>query len=124
MKPVLILIPAAFLWAAAVEIPASKIGNFVPLPEAVSSPANPTTPEKVALGRMLYFDARLSLSQKVSCNSCHDLAKYGVDNGPPRRGTRPARRQEFADCLQCRRATSPNSGMGAPRTSKRRPPAR
>ena len=80
MKPVLILIPAAFLWAAAVEIPASKVGNFVPLPEAVSSPANPTTPEKVALGRMLYYDARLSLSQKVSCNSCHDLAKYGVDN--------------------------------------------
>jgi cytochrome c peroxidase len=34
---------------------------------------------KVALGRMLYYETRLSKNQKLSCNSCHDLAKYGVD---------------------------------------------
>jgi cytochrome c peroxidase len=31
---------------------------------------------------MLYFEPRLSKSQKISCNSCHDLATYGVDNEP------------------------------------------
>lgn len=35
--------------------------------------------EKVALGRMLYFDKRLSRAQDVSCNSCHDLREHGVD---------------------------------------------
>ena len=31
---------------------------------------------------MLFFEPRLSKSQKISCNSCHDLATYGVDNQP------------------------------------------
>ncbi len=35
--------------------------------------------EKVALGRMLYFDVRLSKGHDLSCNSCHDLASYGVN---------------------------------------------
>ena len=52
---------------------------FAPLPE-VAPGKEPVTPEKIALGRMLYYDTRLSKSQKISCNSCHDLAKYGVDN--------------------------------------------
>jgi cytochrome c peroxidase len=34
----------------------------------------------VTLGRMLYFDARLSKNHDLSCESCHHLAKYGVDN--------------------------------------------
>jgi cytochrome c peroxidase len=37
------------------------------------------TDEKITLGRMLYFDKRLSKGQDVSCNTCHDLAKFGVD---------------------------------------------
>ena len=37
------------------------------------------TDDMVNLGRMLYFEPRLSKSQKISCNSCHDLAKYGVE---------------------------------------------
>jgi cytochrome c peroxidase len=40
---------------------------------------NPITTEKVNLGRMLYYDNRLSKNQDLSCNSCHDLTKYGVD---------------------------------------------
>lgn len=40
------------------------------------------TDDKVALGRQLYYDERLSKGQKISCNTCHDLAKYGVDNKP------------------------------------------
>jgi len=41
---------------------------------------NPITPEKVALGKQLYFDPRLSKDGTVSCNSCHDLAAGGADN--------------------------------------------
>ncbi len=37
------------------------------------------SPAKVALGRMLYFDARLSRGHDLSCNSCHDLASHGDD---------------------------------------------
>ncbi|WP_029006447.1 cytochrome-c peroxidase [Azorhizobium doebereinerae] len=43
---------------------------------------NPVTPEKVDLGRKLFFDPRLSASQALSCNSCHNLGTGGVDAGP------------------------------------------
>lgn len=60
-------------------IDASALKSFAPLP-AVAAGKEPVTAEKVALGRMLYYDARLSKNQKLSCNSCHALTKYGVDN--------------------------------------------
>jgi cytochrome c peroxidase len=37
---------------------------------------------KVELGKMLFFDPRLSKSGFLSCNSCHNLASGGVDNMP------------------------------------------
>ncbi|MCC5918617.1 MAG: cytochrome-c peroxidase [Cryomorphaceae bacterium] len=40
------------------------------------------TDELVDLGKMLYFDTRLSKSNTISCNSCHNLATFGVDNNP------------------------------------------
>ncbi|HIE59701.1 MAG TPA: cytochrome-c peroxidase [Persephonella sp.] len=53
---------------------------FKPLPKKPTSPAyNPTTPEKVKLGKMLYYDPRLSLSGVISCNTCHNLSLFGVD---------------------------------------------
>jgi cytochrome c peroxidase len=55
---------------------------FKPLPKAFESKDNPITKEKVALGRQLFFEVRLSKNHDVSCNSCHDLAKYGVDGAP------------------------------------------
>ncbi|MCA2981020.1 MAG: cytochrome-c peroxidase [Myxococcaceae bacterium] len=53
--------------------------TFRPLPKQYDSKDNPVTPEKVELGRLLFFDKRLSKNHDVSCNSCHDVAKYGVD---------------------------------------------
>ncbi len=54
------------------------LGAFAKLPAAApSSDAGPA--ERATLGKLLYFDARLSKNHDVSCNSCHDLAKYGVD---------------------------------------------
>lgn len=48
---------------------------------ALSVPAdNPLSPDKIALGRQLYFDPRLSIDNTVSCASCHDPAR-GWSNG-------------------------------------------
>lgn len=65
--------------SAAVVLDAAK-KYFSPLPARAESAANPTTPEKIALGRQLYYDTRLSKGQDVSCNTCHLLDKFGVDN--------------------------------------------
>ncbi len=64
---------------APASIDAAKLELFAPLPEVMASAANPITEEKVSLGRMLYYETRLSRSQKISCNTCHLLDKYGVD---------------------------------------------
>jgi len=55
---------------------------FQPLPQIAESKENPITKEKVKLGKMLYYDPRLSKSGLISCNTCHNLATYGVDNIP------------------------------------------
>ena len=55
------------------------LGMFQPIMEAAENPANPLTDAKVDLGRMLYYDTRLSKNRTVSCNSCHDLASFGDD---------------------------------------------
>ncbi|BCR06943.1 c-type cytochrome [Desulfuromonas versatilis] len=55
-------------------------GMFKPLP--TSPPAlkdNPASPEKVELGRMLYFEPRLSASGLISCQTCHNVGLAGVD---------------------------------------------
>lgn len=54
--------------------------KFTPLPEVADNPLNPITPEKIALGKMLYYDVRLSKNQNQSCNTCHNLKTFGVDN--------------------------------------------
>jgi cytochrome c peroxidase len=57
----------------------AQLKAYAPLPE-VAPGKEPITEEKVALGRILYYEPRLSKSQKISCNSCHGLTQYGVDN--------------------------------------------
>lgn len=53
------------------------------LPNKAPEPANnPTTPEKVELGKMLYHDPRLSSTGTVSCASCHNTMLGGEDNRP------------------------------------------
>ena len=53
---------------------------FKPLPADAANPENAVTPEKVLLGKTLYYDNRLSVHNTESCNTCHNLATYGVDN--------------------------------------------
>lgn len=43
-------------------------------------PVKIDNPALVELGKMLYFEPRLSRSGFISCNSCHNLATGGVDN--------------------------------------------
>ncbi len=55
---------------------------FSPLPRRVDSLTNPLNTAKVTLGKMLFFDPRLSRSGFISCQSCHNLSSGGVDNLP------------------------------------------
>jgi cytochrome c peroxidase len=40
---------------------------------------NPATRSKIELGKMLFFDPRLSSSNLISCNTCHNVGLGGVD---------------------------------------------
>jgi cytochrome c peroxidase len=55
---------------------------FKPLISPAESPDNELTEAKVKLGKVLYFDKRLSKNNDISCNSCHNLSTFGVDNLP------------------------------------------
>ena len=53
------------------------------LPAKVAVPAdNPMTPAKIELGKMLFFDPRLSMDGTISCNSCHNVMSHGGDGRP------------------------------------------
>lgn len=58
------------------------VGDFDVLPALAESESNPVTDAKVRLGHKLYFDTQLSKEGNISCNSCHNLATFGVDNLP------------------------------------------
>src|SRR5688500_4732158 len=55
---------------------------------SANEPIQPIKPAKVEnanmveLGKMLFFDPRLSKSGFISCNSCHNLSMGGSDNTP------------------------------------------
>ncbi|MDT8856723.1 cytochrome-c peroxidase [Paracoccaceae bacterium Fryx2] len=54
---------------------------FKPLPSTVPAVKdNAITPEKISLGKALFFDPRLSASGVFSCYSCHNLTTGGDDN--------------------------------------------
>ncbi len=58
--------------------------NFEPIPLNVEEgykqlKNNTPTPEKLELGKMLYFEPRISKSQLISCNTCHNLSFGGDD---------------------------------------------
>jgi cytochrome c peroxidase len=53
---------------------------FKPIPTTVSEVKGKTfSPQEVELGKMLYFDPRLSASELISCNTCHNLGTGGAD---------------------------------------------
>ena len=68
--------------AQGVTVNRDRLSIFEPLPAAVPKESNPFNPAKVELGRMLYYEKRLSVSHQVSCNTCHPLDAFGVDGKP------------------------------------------
>ena len=72
-------LPGAPALRAETVVNRAALGMFQPLIEVADNPENPVTDKKVDLGRMLYYDTRLSKNRTVSCNSCHDLASFGDD---------------------------------------------
>jgi cytochrome c peroxidase len=88
---------AALLLSCLSVIPASADDDlltktrqaFQPIPTAPPElPGNPSSPAKIELGKMLYFDPRLSASHAISCNSCHNLGLGGADAEPTSLGHR------------------------------------
>jgi cytochrome c peroxidase len=53
---------------------------FTPIEGYATSKDYTITEERILLGKHLYFDNRLSKDGKNSCNSCHNLKSFGVDN--------------------------------------------
>ncbi|MCB1935964.1 MAG: c-type cytochrome [Nitrosomonas sp.] len=53
---------------------------FEPLPESIIDEKKNAA--LIKLGKKLYTDPRLSINDKISCNSCHGLGNFGVDNEP------------------------------------------
>ena len=55
-------------------------GIFKPIPEKVqATKGRSVEPMKVELGKMLYFEPRLSGSALISCNTCHNVGMGGAD---------------------------------------------
>ena len=79
-------------WTEAPAVPPSRqltperfatlLALFAPLPNQATPETYQITPEMVDLGRMLYYDPRLSVNHRMSCNTCHLLDRYGVDHLP------------------------------------------
>ena len=75
------LLSAAFLAALfahdahgeGLQIPLG-LDHYIPVPES-----NPLSPDKVSLGRRLFFDRRLSRYESLACAGCHDPAKAFTD---------------------------------------------
>jgi len=61
--------------AGLVAIPSDK----TELLKLIDDKRNSITAEKTELGKMLYFEPRLSKSGLISCNTCHNLATGGDD---------------------------------------------
>ncbi len=87
--PVLALATIALLAASAASAADQALrdkaaaAGLKALPDELQQPKdNPITAEKIALGKMLFFDPRLSASGLISCNTCHNLGTGGDDNLP------------------------------------------
>lgn len=75
---------AVAFWAGSAQADSLRdnaLELFKPLPSTIPAvKENKITPEKIELGKALFFDPRMSASGVFSCNSCHNLATGGDDN--------------------------------------------
>ena len=66
---ILAYVPNSFAFEALPDMP--------PIPKD-----NKMSPDKIELGKQLFFDPRLSVDGTLSCNSCHNVMSSGTDNRP------------------------------------------
>src|SRR5216684_3814711 len=59
-----------------------QVGVPVEATRAAVLADNPQTSEKIALGKKLFFDGRLSVDGTVACSTCHDPARAFTDGRP------------------------------------------
>jgi len=52
---------------------------FRPLPNGMATTGTPLITERVELGRLLFFDPRMTADGNVSCATCHQPSLYGTD---------------------------------------------
>lgn len=92
-KYIVFLLSVSLFWACgnkkAEELRTKALSTFGRLPDKMPG-AEKDTPEKIELGKKLYFETRLSINDSQSCNSCHllDGKKAGVDNNPTSAGAK------------------------------------
>jgi cytochrome c peroxidase len=80
-------------FAAAQDPPLPPEMAFAPLPSHAPEPKdNPSTPEKIALGRQLFFDPILSSSGTIACATCHQPAHAWTDGRATAVGHAPLQR--------------------------------
>src|SRR6516225_7136526 len=70
--------------AAQADHSIAELRNEYKRPPVVAFPSgNPYTPQKVLLGKKLYFDTRLSGGNVLACATCHNPG-YGWGDGQPK----------------------------------------
>jgi cytochrome c peroxidase len=86
MKTALLTVITASSLMAGSLVQDAKNAGLAPIPvsnaalmKLIDNPKNHITDAKVALGKKLYFDPRLSKSGLISCNTCHNLSEGGDD---------------------------------------------
>jgi cytochrome c peroxidase len=88
MKKTIILstLIALSSFASASLLDDAKKAGLTPIPtnseeltKLIDNPKNPLNEAKVKLGKALFFEPRLSKSNLISCNTCHNLATGGID---------------------------------------------
>lgn len=76
----LMLTLSSMAYASADALRAMSTSMFKPIPQGAPALAdNPASAEKLLLGHMLYFEPRLSASQLISCQTCHNVGLAGAD---------------------------------------------
>ena len=89
MKPLLVLV-------FALRLPLG-LDLYMPVPES-----NPLTPAKIALGRRLFFDKRLSRDGTLACSTCHDPERAFSEAAPSPAASRPHRGPQCSGADQSR----------------------
>ena len=81
------LVASSVLFAGSLAEKAKSMGlQAIPTDKTelikLTDPNGTITPERVELGKKLYFEPRLSKSGLISCNTCHNLGLGGADGAP------------------------------------------